>query len=322
MRIRPWRSSTAIASSRAPRHGPATHRPVDGSKIAPCVEQTKYSPVSSKNSPGCQSSSTPEVRAAVHVGARRAVVAHGEALALPAGRRPVEAHARAALGQRGRLADHACRCQPLAQVRDGRGAVPRRARAQQRLAVRAVADRHGIDAGVGGELQVVGRVADHERRARARRRSPRGAAAACPDAASGSPRRRSAWPRRGARGPRRRARGPGRAAPCRWPPRGAGSRAAQLGQQRRDAREERRLVLARQEMARGSDSASSRCRSRSRPGATCSTDCEEAQPDHPLRLALRRHRQAHLAAGRPGCTQAMSPVESMIVPSQSKITSS
>src|SRR5262249_27756497 len=43
----PSRSRTCNRSSEAPRHGPATHLPVSGSKIAPCVEQTKYRPLSS-----------------------------------------------------------------------------------------------------------------------------------------------------------------------------------------------------------------------------------------------------------------------------------
>src|SRR5258708_4469910 len=55
----PFVSRTSTGSGQAPRHGPATQNPVRGSKIAPCVEQTKYSPLSSKNSPGCQSSSVP-----------------------------------------------------------------------------------------------------------------------------------------------------------------------------------------------------------------------------------------------------------------------
>src|SRR5258706_6787422 len=58
-RTSPFLSRTCSGSSEAPRHGPATQNPVLGSKIAPCVEQTKYSPLSSKNSPGCQSSSVP-----------------------------------------------------------------------------------------------------------------------------------------------------------------------------------------------------------------------------------------------------------------------
>src|SRR4030095_10444738 len=49
----PFSSRTCSGSSEAPRHGPATQKPVPGSNKAPCVEHTKYRPVSSKNSPGC-----------------------------------------------------------------------------------------------------------------------------------------------------------------------------------------------------------------------------------------------------------------------------
>ena len=90
----PW-SGAARGSS--PRHGPATQSPVAGSKSAPCVEQIKYSPVSSKNSPGCQSSSVPRCGQLIHVRARRAAVANGEALLGAAEAAQHEAHARRAV---------------------------------------------------------------------------------------------------------------------------------------------------------------------------------------------------------------------------------
>ena len=132
-------SRTASGSSEAPRHGPATHKPVSGSKIAPCVEQTKYSPAKSKNSPGCQSSSVPSCGQRFTIGAHGAEVADREALLLARLAGECKAHAFGALGERRRFADqpfsfsHRCRSATV-EMRAFAGRV-----ASSVLVVRAVA---------------------------------------------------------------------------------------------------------------------------------------------------------------------------------------
>ena len=99
----------ASGSSEAPRHGPATHIPVPGSKIAPCVEQTKYSPALLEELPRLPVELGARVRAAVHdrrAPRRSSAPRSPFRRAVAAGE--VETHARPALGERRRGADQPC----------------------------------------------------------------------------------------------------------------------------------------------------------------------------------------------------------------------
>ena len=164
----PSRSSTATRfEAVAPARPRDAETRLPGSKSAPCVEQIKYSPASSKNSPGCQSSSVPACGQRFTKARAVAVEAHHEALRVGIARPQREAHALPALGERGRGADHAFALSHRRSSGHARAARHRGARVEQLGGVRAVEHRDRVDARVGGELEVVRRVA---------RSSPRAAA--------------------------------------------------------------------------------------------------------------------------------------------------
>ena len=195
----PSRSTTVNAHEARAAAGPGHAAPVRRARrSAPCVAHTSMAPTSSKNSPCSQSSSTALVGAGVDVGRAPPVAADRE-------RRDAAAvAARTSKRTPGPALDEVARTrdQPFAASHARSSAtectVASGASARETLRpVRAVGDRHGVGAGVARELEVVRRVADHQRARRGERAGAPSGAAACPDAASARPSsaQRVAWKR-------------------------------------------------------------------------------------------------------------------------------